>query len=142
MSDTIITKELLVDKMGACDSGPNFIEQNNLWGQPDESVILPALRTAGLNADADWWIAQKKTEKFVRSNGKVITVGSSYQVFNPLTGIHTEYQTEAEAKAAVAEISKEILQSHKPTVCESLSNENGDSTWIPVDFMPDIKIGF
>ena len=140
MSDTIITKELLVDAMGACDVGPTFIEANNLWGQPDESVICPALRAAGLNDAADWWLAQKKTEKFVRCNGKVLTMGTTYQVFNPLTGTHAEYQTQDAAKAAVAEISKQILAINKPTVCQALSNENGDSTWIPVEFVRDIEV--
>ena len=140
MSDVIITKELLVDGMGACDVGPNFIEANNLWGQPDESVICPALRAAGLNDEADWWLNQKKTEKFVRCNGKVITMGTTYQVFNPLTGTHTEYATEAEAKTAISEISKQVLAANKLTVCQALSNENGDSTWIPVDFIKNIEV--
>ena len=135
MSDTIITKELLVDAMGACDVGPNFIEANNLWGQPDESVICPALRAAGLNDEADWWLNQKKTEKFVRCNGKVITMTTNYQVFNPLTGLHSQYASEIEAKETLAKICEAIIDKYKPTVCQELVNENGDSAWTSVDLV-------
>jgi hypothetical protein len=139
MSDVIITKELLIDVMGACDIGPDFIEKNNLWGQPDESVICPALKAAGLNDAADWWLAQKKTEKFVRYNGKEFTL-VAYQIFNPLTGLHTRYETEAEATAALIEAAKAILVQHLPTVCRELSNENGDKCWTAVDFSNKYKV--
>lgn len=66
----------------------------------------------------------------------------NYQVFNPLTGLHTEYQNEEEARVAVCEISKQIIEIYKPTVCKTIPNENGDSTWIPVDFMAEMKVGF
>ena len=140
MSDVIITKELLIDQMGACNIGPDFIEANNLWGQPDESVICPALRVAGLNDAADWWLEQKKTEKFVRCNGKVITMTSKYQVFNPLTGLHTQYETEAEAKEALAKVCESVIDHHKPTVCQEIVNENGDAAWTSIDMVSTRRV--
>ena len=41
------------------------------------------------------------------------------------------FKTEAEAKTALIEVAKQILQTHSPTVVQELSNENGDTTWIP-----------
>jgi hypothetical protein len=139
MSDTIITKELVVDKMGACNIGPDFIEANNLWGQP-ESVVLPALAAAGLTADVDWWLNKKKTEKFVRCNGKVITMTTNYQVFNPLTGLHDQFASEAEAKEALARVCEAIIDNYKPTVCQEITNENGDSAWTSVDLVATRKV--
>ena len=139
MSDTIITKELVVDKMGACNIGPDFIEANNLWGQP-ESVVLPALAAAGLTADVDWWLNKKKTEKFVRCNGKVITMTTNYQVFNPLTGLHSQYASEAEAKEALARLCETLIDRYKPTVCQEITNENGDSAWTAIDLVATRKV--
>jgi hypothetical protein len=53
----------------------------------------------------------------------------AYQVFNPLTGVHTRYETEAEAKQALIAIAQDILKQHSPTVVQELSNENGDTVW-------------
>jgi hypothetical protein len=139
MSDTIITKELVVDKMGACNIGPDFIEANNLWGQP-ESVVLPALAAAGLTADVDWWLKKKKTEKFVRCSGEVITMTTNYQVFNPLTGLHDQYASEAEAKEALARVCEALIDNYKPTVCQEITNENGDSAWTAVDLVATRKV--
>jgi hypothetical protein len=72
----------------------------------------------------------KKTELYVRTNGSIFTMGA-YQVFNPLTGQHTRYETEAEAKAALVDVAKQVLEQHCPRVVQELSNENGDTTWIP-----------
>jgi hypothetical protein len=149
MSEIIITKEYL-SALGSCYLDENLITatptgklltDNDLWGKP-ESEVVAFLTEHGYLSDLVWYEDKKKTEAFVRYTGKVITMGLSYQVFNPLTGLHTEYQSEEAAKTAVVEFSRQILESHKPTVCESLSNENGDSVWIPVDFMSQIKVGF
>jgi hypothetical protein len=79
-----------------------------------------------------WFDELKISEAFVRFNGKEITMGS-YQVFNPITGVHTEYQTEDEAKIAMVDIAKQVLQNNIISVCRAINNENGDSSWIPID---------
>lgn len=78
----------------------------------------------------DWFDNLKKSDAYVRFNGSVLTMGA-YQVFNPLTGIHTRYETETEARAALIDVAKQVLQHHCPTVVQEISNENGDTSWTP-----------
>ena len=87
----------------------------------------------------DWFDKLKNSETYLKFNGKEIIMGA-YQVFNPLTGLHTRYETEAEATAALIEIAKAVLAQHLPTVCQELSNENGDTCWSPVDFSNKYEI--
>jgi hypothetical protein len=99
---------------------------------------------ANLNANgypkfAEWVLEQKKTEAYVRFNGKVMTMGA-YQVFNPLTGVHTRYETEAEAKQALIVIAQEILKQHSPTVVQELSNEHGDAVWIATKMNEELTV--
>lgn len=124
----IITEQLLTS-LNACPTGPTFFTKNNLWGKTEEEV-LSAMQTAKMQKEIDWWYSIKQTEAFVRINGSILTMGA-YQVFNPLTGVHTRYETEAEARDALVAIAKEVLTQHCPRVVQELSNENGDTTWIP-----------
>ena len=64
----------------------------------------------------------------------------AYQVFNPLTGLHTRYETEAEAKAALVELAKSVLQYHGLSVVQELSNELGDTTWIPTQLHETLTV--
>ena len=134
----ILTEEFL-KLQNACEEGIQSAITNGFVGQEYSDVIRDLVSTDQRDF-AGWMLDQKKTEAYVRANGKEITVGTTYQVFNPLTGLHTEYATEAEAKIAIVEISKQILAVHKPTVCQALSNENGDSTWIPVDIVQSVEV--
>lgn len=138
MIDVVITKELM-QAIGACDIGPNFFTEQNLWGQP-ESVVLAAMRASGMQAEEDWWLAQKRTEAYVRYNGKEITVTETYQVFNPFTGLHTEHITEAEARAAAVEIAKTVLQNNKISVCRAIANEHGDTAWTAVELSNPVQV--
>lgn len=114
--------------IGMCKEGYDAMNALGNYGLTlDEAANN--LKNAGYPKFAEWILEQKKTEAYVRFNGKVLTMGA-YQVFNPLTGIHTRYETEAEAKAALVEIAKQVLQQHCPTVVQELSNENGDTCWI------------
>jgi hypothetical protein len=132
VSNIVITKELLIDTMNACEPALDFIENENLW-DAEEPIVVSKFLEANRRVDLRWYINQKKTEAFVRFNGKEFTMGA-YQVFNSLTGLHTRYETEAEATAALIETAKAVLAQHLPTVCQELSNENGDTCWIPTDF--------
>jgi hypothetical protein len=129
----ILTEEFLKNQ-NACEEGIQACRENNYIGQEYDTVIRNFI-TNNRRDFAGWMVEQKKTISYVRANGRIITM-ASYQVFNPLTGVHTEYQTESEAATAIADICQEILQIHKPTVCQALVNENGDSTWIPIDISP------
>lgn len=124
----ILTKEFLLS-VDSCAEGIALGEQNNYFGMDYDEVIKDLLRKDYRN-DAEGLLRWKKTEQYVRANGSVITMGA-YQVFNPLTGLHTRYETEAEAKAALIDISKQILDYYKPQVVQELSNEKGDAVWIP-----------
>lgn len=83
------------------------------------------------NGWVSWFDNLKNSEAFIRFNGKEITMGG-YQVFNPITGLHTDYATLEEAKQGMADVAFQIIQNFEISVCQVMSNENGDSTWVPV----------
>ena len=115
-------------EIGMCQEGYDVMNALGNYGLTlDEAAAK--LNNSGYPKFAEWVLEQKKTEAYVRFNGKVITMGA-YQVFNPLTGVHTRYETEAEAKQALIAIAQDILKQHSPTVVQELSNENGDTVWI------------
>lgn len=115
-------------EIGMCQEGYDAMNALGNYGLTlDEAAAK--LNDSGYPKFAEWVLEQKKTEAYVRFNGKVITMGA-YQVFNPLTGVHTRYETEAEAKQALIAIAQDILKQHSPTVVQELSNENGDTVWI------------
>jgi hypothetical protein len=126
----ILTKEFLGDS-DSCLKGYRFGLENNLIDN-DYDVAIKFCSENGHQDFADWLIEQKSTEKYVKANGSVLTMGA-YQVFNPLTGLHTRYETEDEAKAALVNVAKAILGQYPNLVNQELSNENGDTTWIPTN---------
>jgi len=133
----ILTKEFL-EKINACEEGIQACIDGNYIGM-DYSDAINAFISNGKEDFAEWLIELKTTEQYVRDNGSVFTMGA-YQVFNPLTGQHTKYQTEENAKTAIVDIAKEIIKIHIPTACQELANENGDTTWIPVPLIESINI--
>lgn len=133
----ILTKEFLGDS-DSCREGYRFGLENNLIGG-DYDYAISFCRNNGHEDFAEWLEGQKNTEKYVRSNGGVITMGA-YQVFNPLTGQHTRYETEQEARAALCKVAKDVLSLHCPTVVQELSNENGDTTWIPTEMHKELTV--
>lgn len=133
----ILTQEFLT-AVQVCSEGQIVAETGNYIGMDYDEVIKDLIRK-GLNDDAGWMISAKKTEYYVRNNGSILTMGA-YQVFNPLTGVHTRYETEAEAKLALIEVAKQVLQQHCPIVVQELSNENGDTTWIPTTMNETLNI--
>jgi hypothetical protein len=126
----ILTQEFL-DIAGVCTEGQQVAIDGAYIGWDYDEVIKDLVKN-GKNEDAGWMLFHKKTETYVRFNAKEVTMGS-YQVFNTITGTHIEYKTEEEAKVGILEIAKQILEQNKISVCRSLSNENGDSTWIPIE---------
>lgn len=124
----ILTREFLLNA-DACQEAYKFVVENNLInGDYDNAIIFCANNNK--QEFVNWLTEQKKTEYYVKNNGSILTMGA-YQVFNPLTGVHTRYETEEEAKQALVVIAQEILNQYCPTVIQELSNENGDTTWIP-----------
>lgn len=133
----ILTRELLLEA-NSCQEGYRFgVENNLIGGDYDDAITFCA--NNGKQEFADWLTTQKSTEYYVRNNGSILTMGA-YQVFNPLTGVHTRYETEAEAKVALVEIAKEVLNQHCPRVVQELSNENGDTTWIQTTLHQTLEI--
>lgn len=133
----ILTKEFL-QSVDSCTEGYRFGLENNLIDNDYDDAIR-FCNENGQPEFGQWLIEQKSTEYYVRNNGSVLTMGA-YQVFNPLTGLHTRYETEAEAKSALVEIAKEVLAQHCPRVVQELSNENGDTTWIPTNMNETLQI--
>lgn len=123
----ILTKEFL-QQFNGCTEGYRFGLENGLI-DGDYDVAISFCNANGKPEFGSWLEHQKSTEAFVRMNGSIFTMGA-YQVFNPLTGQHTRYETEAEARTALVEIAKEVLAQHCPRVVQELSNENGDTTWV------------
>lgn len=133
----LLTKQFLTE-VNSCLEGYRFGLENNLIGGDYDAAILFCANN-GKQEFADWLSEQKATEYYVRNNGSVITMGA-YQLFNPLTGRHTRYETETEARAALSEIAKQILEQHCPIVVQEIFNENGDTTWIPTELHKDLTI--
>jgi hypothetical protein len=133
----ILTKEFLGD-VDSCLEGYRFGLENNLIDN-DYDAAIKFCAENGHQDFANWLIEQKTTEKYVRANGSVIIMGA-YQVFNPLTGLHTKYETEAEAKSALIEVAQAILNQQCPKVIQEISNENGDTTWIPTNMNESLVV--
>lgn len=125
----ILTREFL-EQQQACAEGIQSCIDNNYIGMEYSDVIKSFIANDQKDY-AGWLIEQKQTEAYVRL-GETLTMGA-YQVFNPLTGQHTRYETEAEAKVALVAVAKQVLDHYSPTVVQELSNENGDTTWIPTE---------
>ena len=124
---------------GACQEGIDFAQDENLLTQ-EYSVAIKVCIKKEKKDFAGWLLDQKNTEAYVRYNGKEITMSESYQVFNPITGVHTVSYDLESAQALVAEISKAVLEHNKVTACKELRNENGDAVWVAVDFPYEVSI--
>jgi len=126
----ILTQEFLT-KASVCEAGQKCAEDGNYIGMDYDAVIKDLLRR-GLRDDAGWLQAEKSKETYVRMNGSVITMGTTYQVFNPLTGEHIEYPDEQSARAAMVVIGQQIIAAYPINLVQSIANENGDTAWTPV----------
>lgn len=133
----IFTQEFL-NANNVCAEGQKVADDFNLYGM-DIDQSIKVLLQAGLKEDAGWILKAKDTEYYVRQNGSNITMGA-YQVFDPISGVHVRYETEAEAKAALIATAKQVLELHCPKVVQELSNENGDTTWVPCDMADKLVI--
>ena len=92
----ILTKEVF-SALNACTEGYETAIKTGNVGKDYDEVIAYCFAN-GLEPFGNWLTEQKKTEYYVRNNGSKFTMGA-YQVFNPLTGQHTECADEATAKA-------------------------------------------
>lgn len=152
----LMTKELLLH-LGSCgtssdrphiknydpareDGSPDdhYYTVAGMWGKPEIECLAFCMENK-LFKDLAWYVRQRETEKFVRYTGKVFTMGQ-YQVFNPLTGMHRFCETEAEAKAAIADVIKSYVLGLNITVCRELTNEHGHSTWTAAPIEDPVKI--
>ena len=130
----ILTLEFL-QSVNACRAGVDFVQDNNLIDL-DYDYVIEQLNLASQPEYANFLIDIKTTEAYVRANGEVITMGTTYQVYNPMTGQHQEYQDEESAREGIADIQRQILEQYPVSVTQSITNENGDSTWIPITISP------
>ena len=122
--------KFFMEHFSVCDEGVmTSIELGTFGMKPDNAIEV--LKAAGHTEFVAWLRMIKKTEAYIRWHGKEITMGT-YQVFNPMTGQHIDCETEEDVKAAMTSVAQQILDSHSIDVCRSISNEHGDSTWIPV----------
>lgn len=133
----ILTQEYLT-KANVCADGQKCAEDGNYIGM-DYDLVIRDLLKRGLKDDAGWLLAGKSTELYVRMNGSIITMGS-FQVFNPLTGLHEEFPDEASAREAMVLIGQQILQAYPITLVQSIANENGDTAWAPAKLQQDLTV--
>jgi hypothetical protein len=133
----ILTKEFL-EQQQACAEGIQLCIDNNYFGLEYNQVIKNFI-SIDQKDYAGWLIEQKSTEQYLRANGSVITMGA-YQIFNPLTGQHTRYETESEAKTALIEVAQAVLNQQCPRVVQELANENGDTTWISTNMNESLVV--
>ena len=120
--------DAFLKEIGMCQEGYDVMNKLGNYGLTlDEAA--QRLKENGYPKFAEWVLEQKKTEAYVRFNGKVITV--SYQVFNPLTGVHTEYPDKESARVAMVSIAQQILETHTISIVKVVANENGDAAWTP-----------
>lgn len=120
----------LMDALNACELAEAFLGPTNLWDAP-ASIVERSLKEQGKMQELYWWREARKSPQFVRFYGKEITV-ISYKVFDPTTGLHTTYDTKAEAEKAYAEVALKIVQMHGPNIVRAIRNENGDEAWEPI----------
>lgn len=82
--------------------------------------------------------ALSKTEDYIRFGGNVTV--RSYKVFNPTTGLHEGYDTEADAKAAYVRISTEVLTNLGPKINQEIVNQYEEAAWVPYEITPTVTV--
>lgn len=112
----------------------NYIDNKTV----DETIEY--CRSIGRDDFVEFLEETKKTEHYVRNNGKIIFMVEKYKVFNPTTGQYIEYNDFEAAKQDVVRIATQILADHKLNITQVIRNENGDEAWSPVDINSMIKI--
>jgi hypothetical protein len=133
----ILTEQFLIAQ-NACQEGIAYATAKNYIGLEYSQVVRNSLLDEQRDF-AGWLIEQKQTEHYVRENGEVVTMGT-YQVFNPLTGLHNQFQDEASARQEMISIAYQLLEHTKITLVQEISNENGDATWIPISLTLPLTI--
>ena len=134
MEHTLEELVQFLESFGACDPGMQTAKDLGIYGK-ELPEALAVLEANNQEQYADFIKNIMDTEEYVRFNGSIITMGT-YQVFNPITGQHQEYQDEESARGGIADIQRQILEQYPVSVTQSITNENGDSTWIPVTISP------
>jgi hypothetical protein len=132
----ILTKEFL-NSHECCIEGYRFGLENNLIDK-DYDFAIKFCKENGQPEFAEWLESYKKSEYYVRNNGKVITM--AYQIYNPLTGIHYKYETEEEVREQLVIIANEVVKQYCPMVNIEIANENGDTTWIPTNINESLVV--
>lgn len=133
----ILTKETLT-MFGACPAGYRAVIEHGVIGK-DYDEVIAYCQENNFDEFGKWLISKKTTETFVRNNGKVFTMGT-FKVFNPITGQHIDCETEEDARIAAVDVSTQILEAHTVSVVRSLTNEQGDSTWIAAQLSDPVKV--
>lgn len=82
--------------------------------------------------------ALSKTEEYIRFGGNVTV--RSYKVFNPTTGLHEGYETEADARAAYVRISTEVLANLGPKINQEIVNQYEEAAWVPYEITPTVTV--
>jgi len=125
----ILNKEFLKG-YGCCTEGYRYALSVGAIDNWTLDQAVEHCRTMGFSEFADDLEKQKKTELYVRMNGNII-MSEVYQVFNPLTGEHTQCESLEEAKTYISEVSNQLLLSHGVNLVKELRNDKGDAVWMP-----------
>lgn len=120
-----------------CDEGIKCAEDNHYCdGTMTYMDVVKDLIRQGYSRkpDGDWaeWLVKyKDSEEYILYCGGKTTV-TAYVVYNPLTGQNETCETKEEMDDKLLDIANEVLKKHCPIVNEVHTNEEGDSTWIPI----------
>lgn len=125
----------------ACLEGIDFADRHPELEGVDYNEAIRLLLQSGNRQEAAWLVSQKTTPLYVRSNGSNITV-NAFQVYNPLTGQHTRFETEEQAKEEALRIANAIMETYKPSIVKEISNEKGDVAWEPLPITESLIVSF
>ena len=117
--------------IGMCKEGYDAMNALGNYGLTlDEAANN--LKNAGYPKFAEWILAQKQTEAYVRFNGTVCTYGE-FKVINPITMEEYTKETAEEIHDVLVEIIKQMISNYGFTVVKETPDENGNVTWEAVD---------
>ena len=133
-----MSEEFLL-KNNACQESIEYFHEGNFDGLEYGETLKRCIRE-GKQDFAGWLLDFKKTEAYVRQNGKEITMSNIYQVFNPGTGNHEYCDSREKAIEKTKEIAQQILEKHNLSVVQEMHNENGDVAWVPVSYDAFISV--
>ena len=138
MTALLITRQDIID-CDVCSGGLSDFDEVFPSGVTDTETLLAecAIKDetkdkAAAETNYTLWAKVLIKNKYGLSTGQeIVSVNDKYQVFNPLTGQHTECATMAEVLTTRQSIIDQYVQAHPGLfgVSQEAVNGNGDTVW-------------